>query len=118
MASMERPPRAPSVVPQPSGMLGWLTGLFGASTPRYAGEGHRAAPSSGGLFGGTPVYRLAPSLTATPGAVPAPAPASPSGAPDEGDLHDGATWLRPVAVIVRRESVATCEETMADAVTE
>lgn len=89
------------------GLLGWLTGLLGSSTPTYAGSGQPAATGGWGFFGGTPTYKVAP-----PEPVPEPVPATPCECEPKDDAPaetlDG-ELLRPIAIIVRREPSASRE---------
>ena len=87
-----------------SGVLGWIASLFGSSTPTYVGDGQPAASCGGGwsLFGNAPAYVVAP---AEPAPVPVPTAGvqPPSCPPDASDgAEDGV--MRPVAIIIRRES--------------
>ena len=76
------------------GLLGWLSGVFGASgTPAYAGDGQPSSGASGLLGGGTPAYQAAP---------PPPATTPDATAPQCPEVDPDPFGSGPIAIVIPR----------------
>lgn len=113
MASNQQNQRDHAVAaPCGTGIFGWLQSLFGSSTPIYRGTGQPVSRCGWSFFGGTPVYRAAPTKV--------PEPSTASGGACEPEQGEPATTevLRPVAIIVRREPSGSADGSGVDVATE